>query len=79
MPSLLLPHANLIRQSGISEPVAEARGYRSVTKKAELAKMGFGRAQQIVPALAIPIFDVGATTSSTSFVQTALAFEKKSP
>src|SRR5882757_5138943 len=56
---LLLPqHAELIRASGISEAVAAARCYHSGVTKAELARLGFGKTQQIIPSLLIPIFDV---------------------
>jgi hypothetical protein len=57
-PTLLPQHARLIGASGISDAVAKARGYRSVTSKAELGRLGFGEAQRIVPALLVPIFDV---------------------
>jgi len=59
MPSKLLPHhAKLIEASGIAPEVAAARGYRSVTTKAELRSLGFSENQCRVPALLIPIRDV---------------------
>jgi hypothetical protein len=57
-PVLLPQHEKLIRESAISPEVARARGYRSVTKKAELESLGFSRKQCLVPALLIPIWDV---------------------
>jgi Domain of unknown function (DUF3854) len=56
--SLLAHHADLIDASAISDEVAGARGYRSVERKAELRRLGFGASQQNVPALLIPLFDV---------------------
>src|SRR5688572_24426303 len=54
---MLPQHASLIAASGISTEVAAARGYRSITSKAELAGLGFARNQQRVPALLIPIWN----------------------
>jgi hypothetical protein len=57
--SVLLPqHAALIRASAISDVVAEARGYRSLTTKADAARLGFNRTQQNVPALLVPVWTV---------------------
>src|SRR5947208_8017492 len=57
-PDLLPHHERLLRHSAIAPEVARARGYRSVTTKAELEALGFGRAQRRVPALLIPVFSV---------------------
>jgi len=58
MTQQLLPqHQALIIASAISEEVALARGYRSVTEKRELDGL-FGPVQQRVPALLIPLHDV---------------------
>jgi len=55
-PLELLPqHAALISSSSISPEVSKARGYRSVTTRAELRRLGFGEAQCRVPSLLIPI------------------------
>jgi hypothetical protein len=48
-------HQALITASAIKADVAEARGYRTVTVKAELGRLGFSRNQQCVPALLLPI------------------------
>lgn len=40
---LLPQHAELIKHSAISPEVAAARGYRSVTTKAQLRQLGFSR------------------------------------
>ena len=60
-----LPHAgsaviraapqDAVEESGIEPAVAEARGYRTIVRKVELEKLGFGRAQRNVPALLIPV------------------------
>jgi hypothetical protein len=55
----LLPHhTEMLALSAVSGKVARERGYFSVTEKRELERLGFGRAQQIVPTLAIPIHGV---------------------
>ena len=46
----------LFEGSGISARVAVKRGYRTVTSKAALERLGFGRSQRNVPALLIPIY-----------------------
>jgi hypothetical protein len=55
---LLPQHAAIIRDSGITPQVAQERGYRSVTKKAELKALGFTEKQCRVPALLIPVLGV---------------------
>ncbi len=45
----------LLEESGIEPEVAEARGYRTVEKKVELERLGFGCAQRIVPTLLVPV------------------------
>jgi hypothetical protein len=51
-------HRQLIQASAVSDEVAHARGYRTVTIRADLERLGFSRAQQNVPALLIPIWSV---------------------
>jgi hypothetical protein len=51
-------HLNLIVGSAIAPEVARSRGYRTITTKAELARYGFGKNQQITPTLLIPLYDV---------------------
>jgi hypothetical protein len=54
--SILLPqHERLIADSGIAPEVARARGYRSVSTRSELRRLGFGDNQCRVPALLIPV------------------------
>jgi hypothetical protein len=56
---VLLPeHAALLRSSAISDEVAVARGYRSVTEKVVLGRYGFSPAQCRVPALLIPVWNL---------------------
>jgi hypothetical protein len=51
------PHRRMLfEESGIGARVAVRRGYRTVTTKAELERLGFGRSQRNVPALLIPIY-----------------------
>ena len=57
---VLQPHhrAMLIEGSAILPEVIEERGYCSETVKARLHEKGFGRAQQLVPGMLIPIHGV---------------------
>jgi hypothetical protein len=52
---LLEHHKRLVADSAIAEDVAAERGYHSIESKRELEQLGFGRSQQIVPTLVIPI------------------------
>jgi len=45
----------LVEGSGIAPDVIRARGYRTTTRKAVLARLGFGRSQQRTPVLVIPM------------------------
>ena len=51
-------HLEQLNKSIISHEVIEERGYRSVTRKAELASLGFNSNQQRVPGILIPIWGV---------------------
>ncbi len=62
---LLLPqHAALLRASSVSPEVANARGYRSLTTKADAERLGFGRAQRNVPALLLPVWNVAGEVAT---------------
>ena len=54
--ALSVQHRGMLEESGIAAKVAEARGYRTVTKKTELRDLGFGDRQCRVPALLIPVY-----------------------
>jgi len=56
MKTLLPQHRELIEASAISEEVAKARGYFSVTEPKELNGM-FGPSQRLAPGLVIPVLD----------------------
>ena len=58
--SLLDHHAKTLAESAINEAVAKERGYYSIDQKRDLETIGFGRTQQIVPTLVIPIHGVVA-------------------
>ncbi|CAN5587213.1 hypothetical protein BH23CHL5_BH23CHL5_23190 [soil metagenome] len=60
MPGELSPaHRRMLEiESGIAAAVIDARGYRTVTKAADLQKLGFTPAQRNVPALVIPVYDI---------------------
>lgn len=61
MTMTLAPHhlESLRNGSGIPDALIEARGYRTVTTKAELLKLGFGERQAQVPGLLIPLWWAG--------------------
>src|SRR5215218_2100895 len=46
----------LVEESGIAPQVIVDRGYRTVTTKAELKRLGFSKTQQLAPALVIPMY-----------------------
>lgn len=46
----------LVSESAISGRVLVRRGYRTVTRKAELERLGFSRSQRGVPALLCPVY-----------------------
>jgi hypothetical protein len=46
----------LFEESCLSTCVAVKRSYRTVTSKAELARLGFSKPQQRVPALVVPMY-----------------------
>lgn len=56
--------AILEQESGITPEVIAARGYKTATTKAELARLGFSRSQQRVPALLIPIYDAAGNLAT---------------
>ena len=53
-------HVTMLRQeSGITDEVIKARGYRSIDDPADLQDLGFSKAQaRTAPVLAIPLWDV---------------------
>ncbi len=57
-PALLPQHAAALAASAISAEVIAARGYRSVTSRAEMERLGFGPKQCLVPTLVMPIWNV---------------------
>jgi hypothetical protein len=56
-------HQQLIDGSAILPAVAAARGYRTVTKRAELKALGFASSQCRVPGLLIPLHNVHGKAS----------------
>jgi hypothetical protein len=46
----------LFEESRLSARVAVKRGYRTLTRKAELERLGFGRSQRRTPTLLVPIW-----------------------
>ena len=61
------PHheQQLVAESGIAPRIILERGYRTLKTKAELKRLGFSKAQQRAPALAIPMY--GPTGELTTY------------
>ncbi|MFN8664880.1 MAG: DUF3854 domain-containing protein [Thermomicrobiales bacterium] len=57
-PLLSDTHLERIRASAVADHVAAARGYRTVTTKADLKRLGFSEKQRSVPCLLLPVYDV---------------------
>jgi len=59
VPADLAPHhySMLTAGSGIAPALLAARGYRTVTRKADLVALGFTRWQCRVPALLVPVYN----------------------
>ena len=56
-PNLSDAHAKmLLVESSIKPEIILERGYRTITKKSDLVRLGFAKSQQNAPALLIPIF-----------------------
>ena len=50
-------HLRMLQQdSGICPEAIQQRGYRTVTTKAELIRLGFAANQRLVPTLLIPLW-----------------------
>lgn len=56
-------HAALLQASAVSDGVAQARGYRTVSDRADLWSLGFSKAQARVPALLVPIWGAGGSVT----------------
>jgi hypothetical protein len=48
-------HYNMLRESGIRDEIINERGYRSISTRAELKRLGYADSQCNVPTLNIPI------------------------
>lgn len=57
----------LVRESRIARDKIRARGYRTVRAKAELERLGFGRAQRNTPGLLIPIHGPGGDVATYQY------------
>jgi hypothetical protein len=56
--TLLSQHEHFLRSRAVADDVTAERRYQSATRKADLEKLGFGRTQQLLPALVIPDWSV---------------------
>jgi len=61
---LFSQHSEFLRDRAVADDVARERGYQSAIRKSQLEALGFGRTQQLVPALVIPIWSVRGTVES---------------
>ncbi len=62
--TLLDQHRKFLRARAVADDVARERGYQSAGRKSELERLGFGRTQQLIPALTIPIWSVRGAIES---------------
>jgi hypothetical protein len=61
---LLAQHRKYLRDRGVTDSIAIERGYQSALRKTDLEQLGFGRAQQLTPAMVIPILSVRGEVGS---------------
>ncbi len=74
---LLDQHRQLLSDRAVADDVARERGYQSASKKAELKRLGFGPAQQLVAALVIPIWSVRRAIESYQIRPDSPRLDKK--
>ncbi len=65
--SLSPKHQAMLDASAISPDVAEQRGYRTITSKAEIVQLGFADFQARTPALLIPIHGLGCVAGAVRY------------
>ncbi|MEZ4503005.1 MAG: DUF3854 domain-containing protein [Dehalococcoidia bacterium] len=53
--TLAAHHREVLQSSGLDNVSIEERGYFTAERKSQLADLGFSRAQQLVPALVLPV------------------------
>jgi len=54
--SLSPHHITILREeSGITETIINARGYRTITQETELVRLGFAAAPHLLPGLLLPL------------------------
>lgn len=58
MSTLSEAHLSMLQASAIGEAVIAARGYQTVTTRADLGRLGFSEPQRRVPSLVIPLYGV---------------------
>ena len=57
-------HRNFLLLRAVADEVATERSYFSALRTSELERLGFGRSQQLVPALVIPVWSVRGQVES---------------
>jgi len=57
-------HREFLRVRAVADEVADERGYFSALRKSELERLGFGRVQQLVTTLVIPVRSVRGRVES---------------
>ena len=71
-------HEKMLREeSGISQEVVEARGYRTVDTKSELKRLGFSERQCNKPGLLIPIYSPTGDIATYQFRPDQPRIDKK--
>ncbi|HEX8197590.1 MAG TPA: DUF3854 domain-containing protein [Pyrinomonadaceae bacterium] len=64
-------------ESAISAEVIQARGYRTVSDKKELAALGFAKSQQLTPGLLLPVYAPDGSNGLYQFRPNAPRADKK--
>jgi len=65
--SLSPKHLAMLDASAISPEVAEQRGYRTITSKAEIVELGFADYQARTPALLVPVHGLGCVAGAVRY------------
>ena len=62
LPGLTQQHYEMLKASAISDEVIKERGYKTITKAADLRPLGFSTSQECVPGLLLPLHSTDGQT-----------------
>ena len=79
-PELLQHHRSMLEtESGVPARLVDGRGYYTETTKAGLRRLGYGDAQQLAPALVIPLFNPDGTVGGSQIRPDSPRAQKDKP